>query len=243
MQHSRSFWLKGCLTAVFLWCWLPAPARADYLLTGYSPSVYTGKNSDLNAAVGIKGYEIENFNKTKLVPNLSYTVGGQTFTALPQTFSTSQKVFGFTPWKDAGWGGQHILVPNTGNDIYSRWHAITINILGGTSSFGVGISGVLGGSTSVFVNGVLVGKLTDLAEFQKGMGRNVYLKIDAAPGDESITSVTIGSDDPLDVRSFSHVAIRQHMPEPSTLALGGLGVACLLGYGWRRRARRPAVVA
>jgi PEP-CTERM motif len=244
MRSSKFRWVLVSLAALVLPFVAPARAQAGYVATAYAPSVYDGNVKDLNAAVGIStGYAIENFESTTLLPNLSYTIGKQTFTSLPKTFSTSQTIkvgkLTLTPWQKAAWDGSNILVPNVGNSPTQLWQPITFNIAAGTTSFGIGISGVLLNTTGIYVNGMRIGNLDTLPGFQPGLGRNAYLIINAGPGDAPITSVGFGSVDPLDTRSYDHIAIKEN-PEPSTLALAGMSVLCLLGFGcWRRRRACP----
>jgi hypothetical protein len=225
----------------------PAPAHAEYIVNAFAPSaVYDGNPSDLSAKAGVAtGYTIDYFETTTLIPSLTYTVGGKTFTSLPQTFSsTTVVVLGklkAQPWLNAAWDGTGILLSNqTNNDslnLRSLPQALTFNIAGGTTSFGVGISGDLLGRTPILVNGV---KLSKDLTFGGGIDRNVYVRIDAGPGDPLITSVGFG----VGVGSFDHAAVAQlpdpsGAPEPSAMVLAGMGVLGLASYGWRRLRPRP----
>ncbi|MFK7888316.1 MAG: LamG-like jellyroll fold domain-containing protein [Gammaproteobacteria bacterium] len=153
--------------------------RTRFTVTSFDPSVVfsgTGpaEQAALDAAVGITGYTIEDFEDLTLIPGLT-TAGGAFGLNIAGTFT------------GALWDGANYYV-----DQVLTGGGVTFNVAGGTSSFGIGLGDIDIPTVNLFVNGEDLGAIRDLPNWVK-LGdnvRDVYIRIDAAEG-ESITSVDV----------------------------------------------------
>ncbi len=185
-------------------------------VTSFDPSVvFSGtspaQEAALNAAIGVTGYIIEDFEDLTLVPGLSVT-GGEFGLNSQATFS------------NAVWDGTSYYV-----DQVDVGNGLTFSVAGGTSSFGIGMGDIDVSAVRLFVNEQDFGPIMDLPNWVK-LGdnvRDVYVRIDAAPG-ESINSVRIhqvsgGFNDGI---FFDHVAFA-----PATFNVPGTAGGTAIGPG------------
>ncbi|MEL7312954.1 MAG: hypothetical protein AAFN07_15670, partial [Pseudomonadota bacterium] len=150
-----------------------------FIVNSFDPSiVYSGtspaQQDALNAAVGVTGYTIEDFEDTTLVPGLTITGGA----------------FGLniaSAFPNALWDGVSYYV-----DQVLTGGGVQFNVAGGTNSFGIGLGDIDISNVNLIVNGDDLGAIVDLPNFRK-LGdnfRDVYIRVDAPPG-EPITTVLI----------------------------------------------------
>ena len=209
----------------------------------------------MDAALGITGFAIEDFEDNTLLPGLSYIISnpdGGLFSSLPNVFLVSS----FAGTANNQWDGSAVLLSNSQNGFPSegiRGRTITFNINPHTTTFGIGLSNFQSVLSPVdqfpvtdheiFVNGVNLGRLEDLAALTWVPGRTVrnsYLRLDAT-GAERISSVkfvNLGQTGETDLLAFDHIAI-QSVPEPTSLLLMFCGVLALALRG-RRQVAKPA---
>ncbi len=204
-----------------------------YTITSFDPQVvFSGSNASqlasLDAAVGITGYTLENFEDNTLIDGLSVQFQN---ISNPSSSQISSVLRTNTP--NNNWDGATNFGPNLvgGNEI-------TFLYAPGAASFGVGI-GDVESQVEVFVNGELLGILKDLPNYNRPIdnAKEVYIRIDQQSGDSAITEVRF---QPLasnggDVINFDRLALLDStVPEPSSLALLGLSlltiVFCKTGF-------------
>lgn len=216
----RCIWLL--LTAPGLFTPLAVDAFAVVVFPG---STHSADTAAMDAALGITGLAIEDFEDITLVPGLQVATtspdSGPTAT-LPRLY-----IEGTGSFSNNSWAGPGALVNTSDNRIWygpgagslDNIAARTIFHVPGVRTFGVGLGNFQGDlrDHALFVNGVLVEPLLEsLPGFQSGINlRNGYLVITAGPG-EVINSVAIevrdnGGSAPLsgsvgDGLIFDHVA-------------------------------------
>jgi len=227
----------------------PATLKA-FVITMFPASTFNANTAVMDAALGIAGFDIEDFEDVNLLPTLTV----QTTNPNSGPTGTLPKIYldGSGSFFNNTWDGSHALVNTSTNDI---WHGgpgenllnliaerVTFDLTDAARSFGVGLGNFQAELVdhALLVNGVEVaGALENFSDFTSGTNlRNGYLRIDAEPG-ESILSVAIetranGTQTPVadDGLIFDHVAISQ-VPEPSTLGL--LSILAILGLATCRR--------
>jgi len=165
------------------------------------PSVYSTDTAVMDAALGITGLVIENFEDVDLVPGLRVATTNPD--SAPTSVLPNLYLDGSGSWYDNSWDGPGALV-NTVNNW--NWFCSNANcqltniaqrrsfLLPGASKFGVGLGNFQAERVdhAVLVNGVeVVGALESLPGFVSGVWvRNGYLVVRAGPG-EVINEVSI----------------------------------------------------
>jgi hypothetical protein len=200
----------------------------------------------MDAALGVSGYTILNFESTALLPGFSIDltdgVPATTSTSLPNLFD--QTVSGSLT-DNSVWDGSHGTINTTTNTLSNCNNPanlslrMTLNFGPGATSVGVGFGNFQSLSSpafpitnhELFVNGVDQGVLETLAgaAWTAGLARNAYLRIDGTGG-TTISSVAIQNLVATDFLVIDHVAIQAEatpeVPEPSTYGFtlaGGAG--------------------
>ncbi len=247
--RSRVVLQIGSLAVVLL---LVSPAAMAGIVLNFFPATsYNTNTTQMDAALGITGYQIENFETTgNFMPGLSITLSGwvssQTWTALPALF-----VSGSCPYTgNQAWDGSSTATNATGNianDCYSPTNIaklLTINYGPGTKSLGIGLANFQSLNSpfypvtdhDLFVNGIDLGTIESLAgsAWSPGVVRNGYLRVDAT-GNTTITSVAFQDNTGVDFLMVDHLAVEgASAPEPTSWLLLGSGVLSILGAARHR---------
>ncbi len=215
------------LLLIFLFIFVPFASA--FTITDFSPSLYNPNDTPaMDAALGITGYTIEDFEDTTLVDNLAIE-----YSTSPGALQTSIPQVHLTPF-NTEWDGSHIL----SNDINNNYGPPTANIVTfhfsqGVDSVGIGVGEFDRLNHSLLVNGVVVALFnqTDMPGFEQvinsgpgGFARNVYVRIDAEQG-ETIDSIAIDISNSTERVQFDHLAFTGNaVPEPSSLSLFALTI-------------------
>lgn len=204
----------------------PVPLHAT--VTAFDPTTWPRTD----AAVGVIGFTIEDFDDTTLVPNLQVQLSGGSndygpTSTLPRAFDPNADDPNVGKLLVPGiWDGTHVLLnrktaplPNNYQD--NEWADITFSVTGGTASIGFSLEQISEANTPIIVTttgGTSGFVLGGVANFTVGDGRNGYVRIDAAAG-ERILSVKIDNQ-PLpgggvnDGIAFDHLAFQPLAPRP-----------------------------
>ena len=229
--------MRKFLLAVVLF--LMSNGAQGFTFTSVGPSVYTSDTAAMDAALGLTGLAIEDFEDTTLVQGLSVSWGSST----PVSALDSLAFFGESEWDGTG------ILDNRLNHIPSNplETLITFYISPGSTIFGFGLSQAeefRNPDHRILVNGIelipdigdLPGYLDAQSALADGHNRNLYLTIEAEAG-ELIHTVQIDQGPAtafgLDRIQFDHVAMNV-VPEPSTALLLSLG---LFAISLRRKRR------
>jgi len=207
-------------------------AMAQYTVTPF-PANQWGID---DAALGIAGAQIEDFEDVNLLPGLLVSIAsgsgsyGPTST-LPGLMVSGPDAFG-AAFANSAWDGEHVLVNTFANQALayanaSNWGNVRFDLPAGTTGVGFSLQQVEVGADVVLVNGVNVGTVSSFLGLQPNSGRNGYFVIRAETGTiESVEIRSVGGDG----FTFDHLAI---IPSPGSLTLGLAGMAMCR----RRRAR------
>lgn len=91
---ARLRWLFVLVMTVsglgFFW----TSCQAGYVVTAFAGTVYSANTAAMDAALGISGYTIEDFEDTVLIPGLTISFDGlipqdKSYTSLPKTFDSA----------------------------------------------------------------------------------------------------------------------------------------------------------
>lgn len=216
---------------------------------GFGPSSYSSDTAGMDAALGITGYNFENFDDVSLTLGLSTEFENADFgpTTTAPTSSISPPVPGLD-WAGANSSAirNHIGAFGAAANV----DILTFHVSGGATSFGVGLSEFESGGHTLLINGGTDYTVSNIPGFDftigsvpgfvvNGAGRGVYLRIDVESPSDLITSFgvdrTTRTVQPGDESFYAdHVAF---IPEPSCLTLLMLGFAIPLFH--RVRHQRP----
>ena len=133
-------------------------------------------------------------------------------------------------------------------EVAGTWNPNSISLMLGTVAFDGSAYGTTGGVFSFYDDSTLRAKWSSQSEFPQqsvlltpGAGHTHGLMFFSQPGTYQVTLLASGTlaegGGPV---TGSAVYTFQVVPEPSSMALAGLGVAGALAAGWRRRRRQAA---
>ena len=199
-RENRMRRFVPCVAAlvVFIFSLGMMPGYA-FLITTAPGTVFDTDTAAMDAALGITGFQIENFEDVNLVNGLSieYTdPDAGPVTVLPNLYDPSAR------WQNNPWDGIYALANTPANQ---DWNDVgfnqlakvtTFHINGGVAAFGVGLANFQSDRTThtLFVNGIDFGIIDGLPDFDSGIHqRNMYVIINAGQG-ESILSVGFGNE-------------------------------------------------
>lgn len=214
-------------------------------VTAFAPTSWTASGT----ALGIDGFDIEDFEDTTLIGGLQIQLSGGTADfgptgVVPRVFDPSaDDPNGAQLFVPGLWDGTHVMMnrqsaPLPGGYVDGEWADISFIMQGGAQSFGFSLAQMDIGNTPLIVTttaGSTTFTFSNIPNFASGSGRNGYIRIDAAPG-EAILSATIDNQGG-DGYSIDHVAF-QPIPEPGTALLTLAGIAVLMV---RRASGKPRV--
>lgn len=153
-------------------------------------------------------------------------------------------------WMLGGSGdAAHYRTPFVGlsaEEVSGTWDPESISLTLGTVGFDGSAYGTTGGVFSYYDDITLTAKWSSVNDFEQqavslepGTGHTHGLMFFSQPGTYQVTLLANGTlaGDPGIPVSGSAVYTFQVVPEPSSVALAGLGVAGVLAAGWRRRRR------
>ncbi|HVZ94074.1 MAG TPA: hypothetical protein VG797_06150 [Phycisphaerales bacterium] len=212
---------------------IAAAANAQFSYTGFGPAQWGGTD----AALGISGYTIEEFEDTTLVPNLNIGVNSANgnrplSTTLPTTFNPfTDDLFG-TAFITGAWSGPNVIINTRTNLSHSysetgSWGDLLIQFDTPVSSVGFSLDQAENDIT-LFINGQFRGSLFGLASLTTSGDRNGYVRIDAT-GAELISSITLDNGGG-DGWVIDHLAF---VPSPGMVGT----ISLLSALGLRRRGR------
>jgi hypothetical protein len=250
-----SFPIAVALAAVVL---IPTTCPAGFVVTAFAGTTYSANTAAMDAALGISGYTIEDFEDTTLIPGLTISFDGNiaaptSFTILPKTFDTA----GEPQTANNHWDGTRALT-NAGNGQNGPFLPpaatnTTFTLASAAPVVGVGLanfqSALASGTNpfpvtdhTLFVNGQSLGTVEALAGANWTGGiqlRNAYLRIEGTGGD-LITSVRFRNDTGSDFLVFDRFAVFaepvQVVPAPPSVWLLVVGLV-VLGAAKARRLR------
>lgn len=201
----------------FIFLLLASFANA-FTIHSFDPTVvFYGTNpsqvATMDAAIGVTGFTVEDFEDVNLIPGLSLAYDG-----IPE----ANVVLSGDLDPRALWDGSKSLltVMNLGSN--------TFRVAGGATSFGIGVGDVETSYLRLYVNDIDFGRISSLLNYRRTAddSREVYIRIDAG-ANELIHTVRFSGDAVGDGIFYDHVAVQFAVPEPGSmiLYLAGLGMA------------------
>ena len=236
---TRLFWMVVVVAGVGL---IPATCQAGFIVTAFTGSTYSADTAAMDAALGISGYTVEDFEDTALISGLTISFDGNiaadtSFTTLPKTFDSA----GEPQTANNFWDGTRVLT-NAGNGqngpflrrppptqrshwpLPPRWSGRAGELPVGHRERDEPVSGDRPHPVRERPG---IGTVEALAGANWTGGitlRNAYLRIEGTDGD-LITSVRFRNDTGSDFLVFDRFAVFadpvQAVPEPSALLLFG----------------------
>ena len=221
--------------------------NATIVVTSFDPTIFQPDIAAMDAALGLAGFTVEDFEDVNLSPGLSISLQNRDvgpFTTLPGVFNPATD-------PDAGlansaWDGDSVLLNHVANDwpqVFGSDKAsqeVVFHLTGGIKQVGLGLSHfqTVNGAHTLLVNGSSVGDISVLSGYSDGLDRNLYVRV-AATGADQITTVSIQTAmENADGIMFDHVAFSvTAIPEDSAVA--HLGVI-LLFVSFRRLRKRDS---
>lgn len=237
---SRPFLASALAAAAAL---VTLPSHAAVTMTPFGPALWGASDATLGLAPGAT---IEDFEDVNLAAGLTIAATASSSGSYGPT-ATLPNVFDpfADPWGNAfstypcgnascssRWDGRHALL-NTGNNqsawygSTSAWGDLEFRFAGGARQVGFSLH-QNEHAVNVYVNGALFTTIGG-----GGGGRTGYFRIDVTGNSAPITSLKLDGTI-YDAWVVDHLAFTPAVPEPSTWALLGGGIA-LLGAAARRR--------
>lgn len=251
-------WIRMVLAMAALGL-VPATGSAAFVVTAFAGSTYSANTAAMDAALGIGGYTIEDFEDTTLIAGLTISFDGNiaapiSFTSLPKTFDSA----GEPQTANNFWDGTRVLT-NAGNGQNGPFLPpaatdTTFTLASAAPVIGIGLANFQSATKSgtnpfpvtdhtLFVNGQSLGTVEALAGANWTGGielRNAYLRIEGTGGD-LITSIRFRNDTGSDFLVFDRFAVYADpalaVPAPASAPLLAFG---LVGMAGLVRRRRPA---
>lgn len=246
---ARLRWLFVLVITVSGLGFYTTSSQAAYIVTAFAGSVYSPNTAAMDAALGISGYTIEDFEDTVLISGLTISFNGlipqdKSYTILPKTFDSASD----SQTANNYWDGTKVLT-NAGNGLNGPFLPTastntTFTLATGAPVVGIGLANFQSALSSptnpfpvtdhtLFVNGQSLGTVEALAggNWSGGVAvRNAYLRIEGTGG-SLITSIRFQNDTAQDFLVFDRLAVfavqNQAVPEPASLLIFGAGGLCL----------------
>jgi hypothetical protein len=202
-------------------------AHGDFVVTDFGPSTWPRTD----AAIGVAGFTIEDFENTALAAGLRIgTTGNPTSSTLPNTFHPVNDDPFLDVFAPGVWDGSHLLINQANNQLPAcgyncgGWVDFLLEFQGGASSVGFSLEQLDLGIT-LYVNGSSLAVPYVPVNLTGGGNRNGYLRLDATGGDV-INSLRLDFAGPDGV-AIDHLAFAPTtaaVPEPGTIGfvIGGL---------------------
>ncbi len=192
------------------------PMASAYTVSVFSPSTQSSNLAAMDAALGITGYTIGDFESGTFLSGLSYSQTDLTFAIESSSPGNA--------WD--GISSLRATFNGSGTFTYTP----------GASSFGFGMAangnGAPDSSRTIQINGgTAISFQAFPAYVPSNAGLNGYIRIDAQQGDAAITSVRINLGGQGETIAYDRIAVLDGavstVPEPSTMVMFFLSLFCL----------------
>ncbi len=193
---------------------LTGTAWAGFQVVGYAPSAW----GTSDAAIGLAGYTIEDFEDTSLATNLLVGCESAAGNLIPTNVLPNR----FDPLTDSGlafvqgnWEGSHCLVNTRDNQAHSyaesqHWGTMMLEFPSPVKSVGFSVQ-QLNYDVRLLVNGTELGGLAALSGLVADGGRQGYVRIDAT-GTNTIATIRLTSVAGFDGWVIDHLAFTASPP-------------------------------